>query len=68
MKATSTAQVVVESGGNQVAAHAGLHALGHFDRTPLGVPLGPAAGGPHPRPSPRSRTPTRSSLASLAFA
>ena len=30
MKATSTAQVVVESGGNQVAAHAGLLALGNF--------------------------------------
>ena len=38
-KATSTAPVVVESGGNQVAiaAHAGLHALGSFaDRLGLG--------------------------------
>ena len=38
MKATSTAPAVVELGGNQVAAHAGLHALGSFaDRLGLGT-------------------------------
>jgi hypothetical protein len=43
MKATSTARVVVESGGNQVAAHAGLHALGAFaDRLGLGAAISEA--------------------------
>jgi hypothetical protein len=43
MKATSTARVVVESGGNQVAAHAGLHALGSFgDRLGLGTVISDA--------------------------
>ena len=40
MHATSTAPVVVESGGDQVAAHAGLHALGAFaDRLKLGTAI-----------------------------
>ena len=43
MKATSTAPVVVESGGNQVAARAGLHALGSFaDRLGLGTVISKA--------------------------
>jgi hypothetical protein len=43
MKATSTPWVMVESGGNQVAAHAGLHALGSFaDRLGLGAVISEA--------------------------
>ena len=43
MNATSTARVVVESGGKQVAAHAGLHALGAFaDRLGLGAAISEA--------------------------
>ena len=38
MRATSTVLVVVESDGNQDAAHANLHALGSFaDRLGLGT-------------------------------
>ena len=40
METTSTLRVVVESGGDQVVAHVGLHALGDFaDRLGLGAHL-----------------------------
>lgn len=40
MNANSTASVVVESGGDQVVAHVGLHALGGLaDRLGLGEAL-----------------------------
>ncbi len=40
METTSTLRVVVESGGDQVVAHVGLHALGDFaDRLELGEHL-----------------------------
>ena len=40
METTSTLGVVVESGGNQVVGHVGLHALGAFaDRLSLGQHL-----------------------------
>ena len=40
METTSTVPVVVESGGDQVVAHVGLHALGDFaDRLGLGEHL-----------------------------
>jgi len=43
MNGTSTARVVVESGGDQVAAHVGLHALGAFaDRLGLGTAISDA--------------------------
>jgi len=43
MNATRTARVVMRSGGNQVAAHAGLHALGAFaDRLGLGAAISEA--------------------------
>lgn len=43
MQTTSTARVIVEAGGNQVAGHAGLHALGAFaDRLGLGAAVSDA--------------------------
>jgi hypothetical protein len=40
VNATSTRNVVVEGGGEQVVAHVGLHALGSFgDRLGLGAKL-----------------------------
>jgi len=40
METTSTLPVVVESGGDQVVGHVGLHALGDFaDRLGLGEHL-----------------------------
>jgi hypothetical protein len=48
MNATSARRVVVESGGDQVVSHVGLHALGTFaDQLGLGnalsarIPVGP---------------------------
>ena len=56
METTSTLPVVVESGGDQVVAHVGLHALGDFaDRLGLGehlserIPI-PSRTGPGARP------------------
>ena len=46
MNANSTRNVVVESGGTQVVAHVGLHALGSFaDRLEVGERLSSAVGG-----------------------
>ena len=45
MNANSTRNVVVESGGTQVVAHVGLHALGSFaDRLGVGERLSSAVG------------------------
>ena len=45
MNANSTRNVVVESGGTQVVAHVGLHALGSFaDRLEVGERLSSAVG------------------------
>lgn len=45
MNANSTVNVVVEGGGDQVAAHVGLHALGSFaDRLRVGETLSGAVG------------------------
>lgn len=49
MNANSTRAVVVESGGDQVVGHIGLHALGRFaDRLGVGEALSGAVGWPGP--------------------